>query len=62
MLDDDTVDAATTLRAVHALAGIANAWTKAHEHHELQKQVETLRADLDAMKRRQETEHREIAA
>ena len=51
ILDDPDSAADVLLRAVHAIAGAANAYSRAHEQHQLTQDVADLRAAVERMGR-----------
>jgi len=51
ILDDPGTPADVVLRAVHAISGACNAWTRAHEQYQLAQDVADLRAAVERMGR-----------
>lgn len=50
VLDDPEATLDQMLRAVHAIAGVSNAWTRAHEVHSMQQELDALAQQVQELK------------
>lgn len=57
VLDDPEATLDHMLRAVHAIAGVANAWSRAHEVHALQRDLDALTAQVEELRESQGLTH-----
>ena len=49
LLDDPNTPPELLLRAVHAISGAANSWSKAHEQHQLRAEIQDLRERVETI-------------